>query len=58
MTVNNIKYHGNPVGSTRLHAGGQRDGQANIRLIGVLREYATAPENPTIDILYLSELEF
>lgn len=54
MTVNNIKYHGNPVGSTQLHAGGQTD----ITLIGVLREYASAPENPTIDILYLSELEF
>jgi hypothetical protein len=34
------------------------DGQMGIKLIGVLRDYASAPENPTIDILYLSELEF
>jgi len=40
-----------------MRADRKRDGQADIKL-GVLREYASAPENPTIDILYLSELEF
>ena len=34
------------------------DRETDIKLIWVLPEYASAPENPTIYNLYLSELEF